>query len=114
MGIKADCAEIYPLNPGLIKYCTDQKHEQLLKQYSQAIASKFDTGDTFTVSDVWQVVVAIYEWPTNTIQQALANNVWAHDFFEMNVDQFLDPNPVMTFAVNAFLLLIVSAFVSSR
>ena len=114
MGIKADCAARYPFEPGVAETCSEQVHKQLLAHYDKVIASKFNVGDAFTISDVWRLTVAAYEYLTNIIQQQLAKSLWLHDFLEMNADQFLDPNPIFTFGVNAILLLIVSAILTAR
>jgi len=109
MGIKADCTQIYPLNPGLIKYCTNQKHEQLMEEYGQAISSKFDAGPDFTISDVWNFLVGIYELPANGLQYLAAQNVTTNDFFELSPDKFADPSFGLCLGAWILVILVLSA-----
>ena len=100
MGIRSNCELHFSDDP--IETCMTDMHQYLMDQYQTAIVGKFDTGDAFTISDVWQIAVSIGELPANGLQLALASKVSIHDFFELKVENFLDPNVFLSWACFLF------------
>jgi hypothetical protein len=113
MGIKTDCESYYSPSSVEATDCIAQTHKHAIEWYQGAIGSKFESGENFTISDVWQYAVSIYELPANGIQLALANVVWLHDFFELDRKDFLDPNPVLSFLSAMIAIYIIGAILTA-
>ena len=113
MGIQADC-ERFEADWSTVAGCVEATHSARLDAYGAAIASKFETGADFTVSDVWPILIAVWELPANGLQLLIAQHVWFHDFFELDVNAFTDPTPFLATPLALLSLAMAGAIVASR
>lgn len=113
MSIRAQC-EQWQLDNPVYEACIEGAHKRALESYSAAIASKFDSGSSFTISDVWSFAIAVWELPANGLQYLAARVVTLHDFFELGVNDFTDPNPVLATPAALLTLILISAILGAR
>ena len=108
MSIQSQCGHFQRYEPSY-SVCIEDQHSRALDSYEAAISSKFDAGNTFTVSDVWSFAVAVWELPINGLQYLAAKSVAVHYFFELVVDDFLDPSPFLATPAALLTLFLISA-----
>jgi hypothetical protein len=89
MGIQQWCTQNAQFFGQTVKECVHTNHQDLLRQYWDAITKGFSNPDgVFTISDVGSFISAAFYLPGNLVLYALANSVAAHDFFEIQLSTF--------------------------